>query len=447
MPNKFIITCALPILLAVFTSGCKQGEGNGRLPNIILVMADDMGYECLGSYGGESYTTPNLDQLAAEGMRFTHAFSQPLCTNTRTELMTGKYIYRNWVAFGILDPAEITIGHLMSEQGYATCIVGKWQLQSYDPVDYPGSELRRGIGMHPADAGFDEYCLWHTGHTEDKGSRYADPVILQNGAILENTNGGYGPDIFTQYLTDFIARQKDKPFFVYYPMALPHGPFVPTPDSEEWMDEEMRHSSDNVFFEDMVSYTDKIMGKIMQSLKELELQDNTLLLFYSDNGTHQSIYSFRNGTQVKGGKGLSTDAGIRVPLIACWKGMIQAGTQSDALVYSCDFLPTILHASGSELAQDFICDGVSFLPVLICSEEERRDWIYTDFDPKPGWDKDQFTPLRYVLNHNYKLYDDGRFYHWSTDLLEQIPLDIEAVDTSGSKAYKRFQAILDSIPE
>ena len=434
------------LVLAALLGACSHGEQPATRPNIILIMADDLGYECMGCYGGVSHATPNLDALAEGGMRFSYAYSQPLCTNTRTELMTGKYLHHNWVAFGILDPAEKTFGHLMKDQDYATCIVGKWQLQSYDPPGYPGSELRRGIGMHPGDAGFDEYCLYHTGHTEDKGSRYADPHILQNGEFLENTVGKYGPDIFTAYLNDFASRNREKPFFIYYPMALTHGPFVPTPDSEDWQDESMRHTQDTAYFGDMVRYCDKIVGKIVGNLEDLGLDENTLILFYSDNGTHQELYSTMNGQRIKGGKGLTTDAGIRVPMIASWKGTIPSGILSDELVYSCDFLPTILEAAGSAVPVGFKCDGESFLSILQGKEAKRRDWIYTDFNPLPGWDKDQFEVERYVMDRDYKLYEDGRFYRWSEDPLEIHPLDAAFLDEDLLQLKKKFQHILDSIP-
>lgn len=142
-----------------------------RPPNIILIMVDDLGTEALETYGGTSYKTPNLNILASKGVKFNHAYAYPLCTPTRVSLMTGKYNFRNWKAFGILDPKEKTFGHLMQAQGYVTCMVGKWQLQSYDPIDYPGAHLRRNTGMKVENAGFDEYSSWHSADTEDKGSR------------------------------------------------------------------------------------------------------------------------------------------------------------------------------------------------------------------------------------------------------------------------------------
>lgn len=160
----------LPIL--ILSGICFGGSlsASEAKPNILLIMADDLGIEGLRCYGGESYQTPNLDRLAAGGIRYTHAYAQPLYTPTRVQIMTGKYNHRNWLYFGILDPAERTFGHLMQDAGYATAIAGKWQLQSYDPPDFPNAERRRGAGMKVADAGFDEWLLYHAWDTEDKGS-------------------------------------------------------------------------------------------------------------------------------------------------------------------------------------------------------------------------------------------------------------------------------------
>lgn len=160
----------LPIL--ILSGICFGGSlsASEAKPNILLIMADDLGIEGLRCYGGESYQTPNLDRLAAGGIRYTHAYAQPLCTPTRVQIMTGKYNHRNWLCFGILDPAERTFGHLMQDAGYATAIAGKWHLQSYDPPDFPNAERRRGTGMKVADAGFDEWLLYHAWDTEDKGS-------------------------------------------------------------------------------------------------------------------------------------------------------------------------------------------------------------------------------------------------------------------------------------
>ena len=162
-----------------------------KQPNVLLIMADDIGIEGFGCYGGTSYETPQIDKLAKGGMRFTHAYSQPLCTPTRVQIMTGRYNHRNWSYFGILDPEEKTFGHMMKESGYKTCISGKWQLQSYDPPDFPNAERRRGQGMKVTQAGFDEHCLFHSWHTEKKGSRYAGPTYFKNGKLVTERKNKY----------------------------------------------------------------------------------------------------------------------------------------------------------------------------------------------------------------------------------------------------------------
>jgi arylsulfatase A len=159
------------------------GKGSGK-PNIVLIMADDLGYECLSCYGSRSYKTPVLDGLARTGMRFDNCHSQPLCTPSRVKIMTGRYNFRNYTRFGHFDFKEKTFAHVLKSAGYATCIAGKWQL------------MGRGAAG-PYDAGFDEYCLWHM---EDafarKGSRYHSPKIIKNGELMNGLEGKYGPDVF-----------------------------------------------------------------------------------------------------------------------------------------------------------------------------------------------------------------------------------------------------------
>ncbi|TXE07215.1 sulfatase-like hydrolase/transferase [Seonamhaeicola algicola] len=434
----------LAILLVFLTLNCSSKQKN-KQPNIILIMADDLGFECIGSYGGTSYKTPNIDKLAANGLQFNQAYAQPLCTNTRVKLMTGKYNFRNWTAFGILDPEEKTFGHLMQNAGYSTCIVGKWQLQSYDPLGYPGAEHRRDTGMKISNAGFDKYCGWHVGHTENKGSRFANPTIYQDGAFLEATNGKYGPDVFVNYLNNFVNQQKDneKPFFVYYPMALTHDPFSPTPDSSIWSDEARRLDNEPQYFGDMVAYADKIVGKIMSNLEAQGLAEETLVLFYSDNGTHQKIYSKMGDKVVQGGKGLTTQAGIKVPFIASWKGKIKKGQQTNEFVDAIDFLPTLLDVAGVPVPENFKTDGQSFLPVLKDENTNRRDWVYMSYNPKPGAHKEHLSPAEFVMNSTHKLYADGRFYNYKNDVLEAKSIDAKTNTEIQIKA--KFQSILDSL--
>jgi arylsulfatase A-like enzyme len=410
-------------------------------PNIVLIMADDVGIEGLGCYGGESYKTPHLDQLAATGMRYTHAYSTPLCTPTRLSIMTGKYNHRNWQYFGILPKTEKTFGHLMTGLGYRTLLVGKWQLTSYDPPDFPNAAKRRGTGTHPKDAGFHEYHLFHAEHTEDKGSRYANPTYMQNG-VLETKNGEYGEDINVDVLLNFMKRNKDEKIFAYYPMALPHGPFVPTPNSTTWKDPARRLDVSTDYFKDMVEYIDTLIGRIVGGLTELGLRENTAIIFYSDNGTHKKITARLNGEEVKGGKGAPTQTGVRVPLIVNWPAQVKASV-TDQLVDPSDFLPTLAELAGGKLSEDWRSDGVSFAPGILGKGAPVRSWSFCWYDPRPGWDKDQFSRHIFALDHSRKLFSDGRLYDveglgMKEDLI--LPADYSAADRA---AKAKLQAVID----
>ena len=432
--RKFII---LPLLLSFIqlTFGAEK-------PNIILVMVDDIGIEGIGCYGGLSYKTPRIDKMANEGIRFTNAYSQPLCTNTRMQLMTSLYNNRNWTYFGILPKDSKTIGHYMKEAGYNTCIAGKWQLQSYDPPDYPGSALRRGTGMHPKDAGFDEYSLFHSLHTEDKGSRYANPTYLENGKLNKELTGKYGPDMWLNYVKGYIDRKKSdtKPFFIYYPMALPHWPMQPTPDSPAWKEHERRLEEDLSYFKDMVEYMDKIIGQLIDHVDQSSVSKNTMIIFYSDNGTHLKITSQTKAGPVAGGKALPTNAGTHVPLIVRWKGKLQTGLNDD-LIDSTDFLPTIVEASGRELSAEDKLDGVSFYPRLFNKVGTPRDSLYCYYDPRPGWDKDRFRKFVFARDKRYKLYEDGRLFDISNDVLEKSAI-LKFQDTYAQRKVRNKLALV-----
>ena len=442
MPRLLHTVCLLTI--ATFSIFASAFATAAEKPNVILILADDIGIEGLGCYGGTSYQTPALDQLASQGLRFTHAYAQPLCTNTRVQLMTGLYNHRNWLAFGILDPQALTIGHWMSSAGYQTCIAGKWQLQSYDPPTYPGAQQRRGRGMRVEDAGFHEYCLWHTGHTEMKGSRYADPVINQNGQFRRDLAGKYGPDIWVDYINGFMDRHREEPFFVYYSMALPHWPMVPTPDSPEWQDPERRDEEDVRYFKDMAEYMDKCVGKIIKHVDDAGLAEKTLVLFYSDNGTHLKVTSQTRSGPISGGKGKTTDAGTRVPLIARWPKHIQPGV-SDDLIDSTDLLPTMMAAAGAPLPEHIKIDGRSFYPQLLGQQTTPREWIYCHFDPRPGWDKDRFQLRRFARTQRYKLYGDGSLFDVPADPLETKPIATGTGEPSAETARAMLKQVFTEV--
>lgn len=380
------------------------GKSDAKRPNIVMILADDLGYECIGADGGTSYKTPVLDKLAAEGVRFDHGYSQPLCTPTRVQTMTGIYNVRNYIRFGLLDPKQTTFAHLLKKAGYATCVVGKWQL---------------GGGLAgPGHFGFDEYCLWQLNR---RPGRYPNPGLEVNGKQIDYTNGEYGPDVVSDFACDFMGRNKDKPFCLYYPMILTHCPFVPTPDSPDWDPKatgEPSYKGDAKYFGDMVTYMDKIVGKLLARLDELGLRENTLVIFMGDNGTDTPVISKMGGKQVAGAKGTTTDAGDHVPLIASFPAGGGKGKVCNDLVDTSDILPTICECAGVQVPAALAIDGQSFLPQIRGEKGKPREWTYCWYSRQGA----VAGTKEYARNQRYKLYRDGRFYDILTDELEKSPL-------------------------
>ena len=421
------------LLLIFCITGCEF-EGQ---PNIILIMADDMGYECVGANGSLSYSTPVLDGLAANGLRFTNTYSQPLCTPSRVKIMTGKYNYRNYEEFGYLNEKELTFGTLMRDAGYETAIVGKWQLNGL-AYDLPGFD----DNTRPGKFGFDEYCLWQLTVPGNMGSRYANPVIEQNGELLTFSENEYGPDIFANYIIDFVKRKREKPFFIYYPMVLVHDPFVPTPNSEEWSDPDLRLKGSKEYFADMVTYTDRIVGKIAAALEENGIDDNTILIFTGDNGTSRAISSETTWGKVDGFKGNTTNAGTRVPLIISWPEKMEEGRVYDGLIDFADFMPTLASIAGTSVESD----GISFLPILDGREISGQEKIFIHYDPR--WNKNVSKYRnQFARSLEYKLYQDGKFYFLPDDILEMNPI-ADTMLTENQLSIKRMlQEAIDSAPD
>ena len=226
-------------------------------------------------------------------------------------------------------------------------IAGKWQLD--------------GGFEGPNNFGFDEYCLWQLTR---RPPRFPNPGFEINGKEVDYTMGEYGPDIASDYLCDFMERNKDEEFFAYYPMIPPHYPFQPTPDSEEWDPTESREYPKkewrDEWFADMVTYTDKVVGKIVDKLEELGLRENTLIIFTGDNGTYAGMETDFNGGTYVGGKGNTKDNGTHVPLIVNWPGNTPEGKVSQSLVDFSDMLPTIADVAGIEVPRRWGVDGISF---------------------------------------------------------------------------------------
>ncbi|MBB3955652.1 sulfatase-like hydrolase/transferase [Novosphingobium sediminicola] len=390
-------------------------------PNVIFILADDIGIEAFNAYGGEYYT-PNIDRLAKEGVRFTQAHATPLCSPSRVRLMTGMESHRNYEAFGYLAPGQFTFANMMKASGYATGIVGKWQLM--------GNGFDGRVGITPEQAGFDESYLWQLKALDAKGSRYWGPTRVGNGRT-KISEEGFGPDFDSQYALDFISRHKDQPFFLYYPMVLVHNPFVPTPDS-------MSAQGAKTRFAAMVTYMDKLVGALMDRLKAEGLDENTVVIFSGDNGTNRQITSTRAGFAVRGGKGTPTLSGTHVPMIIRAPGKLPAGVTRDGLFDFADIMPTIAEASGAQAPTGI--DGVSQWAVAKGEKASARGWIFQHYAPQ--W---VFDPARYVFDARYKLYGDGRFVALDDMAGSETPMPAPKGEAVARKAS--LQKVLDSIKD
>lgn len=402
-----------------------DGDQTPRKPNVVFILADDVGFECLGAYGCKSYRTPNLDKLAASGMRFDHCYAQPLCTPTRVQLLTGMYNVRNYTQFAHMDEGQVTVANLLKKSGYATGMMGKWQLAG-------GTELPRRFG-------FDEFYLWQ--HLR-RPPRYANPGMEINGKKVDFSHGEYGPDLINAAALDFVQQHKDQPFFLYYTMLLAHAPFQPTPDSADWdpkaLGEKVNDSPEH--FADNMAYLDKMVGKLITRLDELHLRENTLIIFAGDNGTGKNISTeMADGRRIQGGKGMSTDAGTRVPLIVNRPGFVPAGKVSQDLVDFTDFLPTMCQATNTPVPADLAIDGQSFLPQCQGQTGQPRQWVYSWFAPDGG----ATAKKEFARNQHYKLYREGQFFDVEHDVLEKQPLAIETLDAQAKASRAVLQGALE----
>lgn len=392
-------------------------------PNIILIMADDLGYECIGANGCRSYQTPVLDTLANEGIRFEHCYAQPLCTPSRIQIMTGQYNVRNYMGWANLHTSHVTFANLLKNAGYTTCMAGKWQLGEI-------TEL-------PRHAGFDEFYL------HPQLNYYWGASLVFNGTLQPYPQEAYGPDAINERACEFIERNHDRPFFLYYPIFLPHDPWLPTPDSgvpDAWKLGSDHKKSDRAYFADNIRYLDKLIGRVVTTLEEQGVRDNTLILFTGDNGTGVGVRTMLNDAVVIGGKGSMTDAGTHVPLIANWPAVIRTPAVSTDLVDFSDFLPTICAAAGAAIPADLPIDGRSFLPQLQGKTGTPREWVYSWFSKSPTANE----PREWARTQRYKLYRTGEFHDVSADPLEQKPLtdlspDAEAVRTALQHVLDQFR--------
>ncbi len=385
-------------------ASAKSAAGQHKLPNIVFIMADDLGYAELGCYGQKKIETPNIDRLAAEGMRFTqHYTSAPVCAPARCSLMTGKHgghaiVRDNFEvrpsvfgdAFGgqyPLPDEAVTIAELLKARGYATGAFGKWGLGG---VSTSGDPLKQGF-----DRFFGYNCQRHAHNLYPRYLVDNDRQRPLPGNTRGLTGDTYAPQAIADEMLKFIREHRDEPFFVYYPSVLPHlalqapeedvahykGRWPETPYTGRAY---LPNPTPRATYAAMITFLDKQVGRLMALLKELELDDNTIVFFTSDNGTTmlkaQVDYEFFESVgPLRGLKGLVYEGGIRVPLVVRWPGKIQPGTESDLLCAHYDVMATLCDLTGIEPPAD--TDGVSYLPTLLghSDRQRRHEFLFWDF--------------------------------------------------------------------
>jgi len=354
------------IVAAMFASALHGlGQASPR-PNIVLILPDDLGYGSLGCYGNREVKTPNIDRLAAAGVRLTDFHSNgAMCSPTRAALMTGRYQQRcAWVpdealssvfrgqrkenpsqrwAWG-LSTNELTLPALLRQAGYRTALIGKWHL-GYD------------FAFHPLNYGFDEFRGYVGGnvdyHTHVAGYGLKEVDWWKDKKIQNEP--GYSTDLLAKYATDFIERNKAKPFFLYLAHEAPHDPW-------QGRDAAVKKSPAETYKE-MVAVLDEAVGAVIETLRENHLQTNTLVIFCSDNGPAAPRGFPANGN-LQGKKGSMLEGGHRVPCIANWPGVIAGGRTNSEVVMTMDFLPTFAMLADAHVPNSRKMDGVDVMPLL-----------------------------------------------------------------------------------
>jgi arylsulfatase A len=413
-------------------------------PNIILILGDDIGYEVPTYTGGQSYSTPNLDNLAANGLQFTHCNGTPMCSPSRFMLLTGKYNFRNYFddSWGNMGLDQRTIANMLQNAGYKTCSVGKWQFNNGDTATKVFGFDRYSI-TYPFKDNYDE---------ASEPNIYKDPTILQDGAYLSKaqTNGKYSEDILLKYMFNFIDSNRTNPFFIYWATNLCHKPFSPTPDDSSfasWDPNRKAQPGDTIYFPSMVNYYDKEIGHLISKLQATGLQQNTvILLIVGDNGTEDVIGSLYNGKYVHGGKGHSYNAGIHLPLIAYCPGVILPGIDT-CMVDFVDFMPTIADLTNTPLPTTYgPLDGISFYPQLFGETNSNvRQYAYCWYNDYRHWPLDTVPTKIWSLDANNKLYDGlNGIFDYPNDPFERKLISGNKRTASQAQAQANMQAYINS---
>ena len=381
-------------ILPGFTSVARTMGVRGKPPNIIFILADDLGYGDLGCYGQETIQTPNIDQMAEEGMRFTdHYAGSTVCAPSRCCLMTGLHSGHALIRGNAripLRPSDVTVAELLKQAGYTTGIIGKWGLGEPDTTGIPNRQ------------GFD---YWFGYLNQRHAHNYYPQYLWRNEQKVElenevnhiiggrdRTPGGvatkrveYSHDLFAEEALDFVEKNKNKPFFLYLALTIPHanneagneGMEVPSLEpyaGENWPEAQKGHAA-------MITRMDSDIGRLMAKLKTLGLDANTFVMFSSDNGPHKEGGAdpafFNSSGPLRDYKRALYEGGIRVPMIARWPGKIKAGSLNDHISAFWDFLPTCCELAGIDSPEAI--DGISMLPTLMNRKQKEHECLYWEF--------------------------------------------------------------------
>jgi arylsulfatase A-like enzyme len=419
----------------VFLCGFGASAAETRRPNIVFILADDLGYTDVACFGSKYYETPNIDRLAAEGVRFTSGYScGPNCQPTRAALMSGQYGPRTGVyTVGNIDRFEwqtrplrpvdnvtqlpldkITIADTLKKAGYATGMFGKWHLGT-DPQHHPGKR------------GFDEAI-------ESMGVHFN----FKTNPPTDYPKGQYLADFLTDHAVDFIERHKDQPFFLYLPHFGVHAPHEAKQDLiAKFKNKPPVGGHRSPAYAAMIASVDESVGRVVATLDKLGLTENTLVIFSSDNGGvggYESAGIQLNGitdnAPLKGGKGMLYEGGIRVPYIFRWKGTITPGATNITPINSVDLYPTFLEIAGAERPHDYTLDGVSYAPLLTGAKTRLgREDIFWHFPGYLGASQGQWRtkPGGAIHSGDWKLiefFEDGKLelYNLKDDIGENQDL-------------------------
>jgi arylsulfatase A-like enzyme len=429
------------ILLGLTVVSCQQSQ-NQQKPNVIFIMADDLGYADLGCYGQKLIKTPNIDKLAKEGMRFTQAYSgSSVCAPARSVLMTGMHtghtrIRGNHGLGGVMGiggtdgrvpikDEDFTLAELMKSAGYTTGMVGKWGLGEPNTTGEPNAQ------------GFDEFYGFLN---QRRAHSYYPDYIWKNKEKVEltgNKNGkgtDYTHDLFADYSVDFIKRHKKEPFFLYLPLCIPHSRYE-LPDQGIYKDKDW--PEDAIAYAAMISRMDKSIGQIMEALKENGLDENTIIFFTSDNGAAESSQTwkmFESNAPLRGVKRDPYEGGIRVPMIVRYPSKIAQGETSDLPWYFADVLPTLAELTGVSTPNDI--DGTSVLTTLKGGNQDFSNrTMYWEFYEKDGWRATRFGDWKAIQRDMHKkehqpieIYNLKNDVGETTNLAEQHPELVEKAE-------------------